>query len=203
MSARLLRSRRRVALCGFVALSALGLGACSKPEDQLPPPFPNCQTIIDHIPSNVLVQPHVRFPGIEAAATASTDRRGSSLCSILSLARDGKTSLQIEVNLDTTYSLENGGGGGGSTAEVLGKGAKSETADLCGTDPTTSGSPITRSTCFKTTLDGSIASAAIVHGSTLIVVRVDATPNGQSADEFQRLLQDEASGIADAVTGAI
>ena len=132
----------------------------------------------------------------------STDeQRLSALCAILSLARDGRTQLQVQIWLDSADVLATSGVR--SRPEVLGEAAKSETGGFCQEDPVTSGNPITRTTCYTTTLDGSIAGAAVVHGSSAVAVRIDAKPNGQTKDEFQRFLQEQASSVADAVVAAI
>ncbi|WP_345626484.1 hypothetical protein [Rugosimonospora acidiphila] len=192
-----------MALYGCLAvLPALGAGACSKPDTPPLQRFPDCQTIVRAIPSNVLVQPQARFPGIDDAEAQGSDaRQNSSMCPVLGLARDGRTQLQVQIWLDSAHLLATGDGH--NQADVLGETAKSEITGFCMENPATSGSPITRSSCYTTTLDGSIAGAAVVHKSAVVAVRIDAKPNGQAKDEFQRLLQDDATSLADAVADAI
>jgi hypothetical protein len=182
-------------------LSAVG---CDGSRPQASPftvagaPFPDCPSLVSRLPADALGNPALRFSG-----PADTDNPpGPTLfCPLIGMAVDGRTALQVQIWLSRPAVNP---GNGQSPAQALGETAKAQAGKYCAPNtPETSGDPITNIRCYGPTVEGAVAGLAIVRGSVIIGVRIDAIGAGQAGDGFPQKVQAQEQRIADVVAATL
>lgn len=182
---------RRLVTAAAVGSAILTATACTTHHTPTPTykSLPDCVSLRDRLGGGALGQPVLRSTG---STPSGLPPASEELCPLLGLASDGKTSLQVLVWMIQAAPPSDG-------PQALGSIARQKTDQFCTPDTSvTTGNPITESRCFTTSVMGSIAAQAVVHGSVVIAVRIDADHNAD-----RQVLQNQAQQVTSTVASAI